>query len=218
MADSKKEHHSIVDDALGLNEGVGFEETLTSYLSTENAEFGDNIHLVVIDLDHFMEVNNNFGFDEGDRVLIETGKHIKKYALENGGEFFRVCGDEFGIIFKGSIEKEEVFLLMEDMRKTYSVKTPNGENCTICIGISSAFENANRFQELFRMAESAMFRSKYGGRNKVSLAKEEKMIPKTSHYTQDQLKRLTLLAKREGVGEAILLREAMDMLLKKYDI
>lgn len=44
------------------------------------------------------------------------------------------------------------------------------------------------------------------------------MIPKTSHYTNDQLKSLTKLSKREGVGEAILLREALDMLLKKYDI
>ena len=44
------------------------------------------------------------------------------------------------------------------------------------------------------------------------------MIPKTSHYTQDQLQRLTELSKREGVGEAILLREALDMLFKKYDI
>ncbi|MCQ2505666.1 MAG: diguanylate cyclase [Lachnospiraceae bacterium] len=218
MSSQKKEHHSIVDNALGTNEGAGFEETLTSYLSAANAEIGDNIHLVLIDLDHFMEVNNKFGFDEGDHILIETGKHLKKYAEENGGEFFRISGDEFGIIFKGSMEKEDVFLLMEDMRKNYDQKTPDGANCTICIGISTAFENANRFQELFRMAESAMFRSKYNGRNKVALAKEEKMIPKTSHYTQDQLKRLTELAKREGVGEAILLREAMDMLLKKYDI
>lgn len=43
------------------------------------------------------------------------------------------------------------------------------------------------------------------------------MVPKTSHYTSEQLKRLTVLAKREGIGEAILLREALDMLLKKYE-
>ena len=54
--------------------------------------------------------------------------------------------------------------------------------------------------------------------DKVAMAKEEKMVPKTSHYTQDQLQRLAKLAKREGVGEAILLREALDLLLKKYDI
>ena len=127
-------------------------------------------------------------------------------------------GDEFGFIFKGQMEKEDIFLLMEDMRKNYDVKLPDGMAMTISIGIATAFENASRYQELVRMADSAMFRAKYNGRNKVALAKEEKMVPKTSHYTQDQLKRLNLLSKREGIGEAILLREAMDMLLKKYDV
>ena len=55
-------------------------------------------------------------------------------------------------------------------------------------------------------------------RNKVTMAREEKMIPKTSHYTQEQLQRLGKLSKLEGIGEAILLREALDMLLKKYDV
>ena len=44
------------------------------------------------------------------------------------------------------------------------------------------------------------------------------MVPKTSHYTSDQLKRLSKLSKREGIGEAVLLREALDMLLKRYDV
>ena len=88
---------------------------------------------------------------------------------------------------------------------------------SITIGMATAFEDANRTPELIRKADSALYRAKSGGRNKVAMAKEEKMVPKTSHYTQDQLQRLAVLAKHEGVGEAILLREALDMLLKKYD-
>ena len=217
MADKKAQHHSKVDEALQLTEGKGFEEDLQALLNAENAEEGDTINIALIDLDHFMRVNDNFGFEEGDRVLIETGKHLQSY-VKDLGTLYRVAGDEFGIIFKGDMEKEDVFLLLEDMRRGYAVTLPNGEAMTISIGIATAFENASRYQELFRMAESAMFRSKYSGRNRVSLAKEEKMVPKTSHYTQDQLKRLNILSKREGVGEAILLREAMDMLLKKYDV
>lgn len=217
MPQKKQEHHSKVDQALGLTEGKGFEEDLAAYLSEENAEAGDNIHIALVDLDHFMHVNTDFGLDEGDRVLIESGQHFMKFTGECG-TLYRVGGDEFGFIFRGELEKEDVFLMMEEMRKSYDVKLPNGEVLSITIGIATAFENASRLQELIRMAESAMYRAKYNGRNKVALAKEEKMVPKTSHYTQDQLKRLNFLSKREGVGEAILLREAMDMLLKKYDV
>ena len=217
MANTKSEHHKKVDEALSLREGKGFEEDLQALLTAENAEEGDNIIIALVDLDNFARVNSDFNRDEGDRVIIETGNHLKNYLGENG-TLYRVGGDEFGFIFKGQMEKEDIFLLMEDMRKNYGVKLPDGTAMTISIGIATAFENASRYQELVRMADSAMFRAKYNGRNKVALAKEEKMVPKTSHYTQDQLKRLNLLSKREGIGEAILLREAMDMLLKKYDV
>ena len=56
------------------------------------------------------------------------------------------------------------------------------------------------------------------GRSRVCLAREEKMVTKTSHYTAEQLQQLTKLSKREGIGEAVLLREALDALLQKYDI
>ena len=217
MANTKAEHHKRVDEALNLKGDKEFEEDLQALLTAENAEEGDNVIIVLVDLDNFARVNSDFNRDEGDRVIIETGKHLKNYLGESG-TLYRVGGDEFGFIFKGQMEKEDIFLLMEDMRKNYDVKLPDGMAMTISIGIATAFENASRYQELVRMADSAMFRAKYNGRNKVALAKEEKMVPKTSHYTQDQLKRLNLLSKREGIGEAILLREAMDMLLKKYDV
>ena len=217
MANTKAEHHKRVDEALNLKGGKEFEEDLQALLTAENAEEGDNVIIVLVDLDNFARVNSDFNRDEGDRVIIETGNHLKNYLGESG-TLYRVGGDEFGFIFKDQMEKEDIFLLMEDMRKNYDVKLPDGMAMTISIGIATAFENASRYQELVRMADSAMFRAKYNGRNKVALAKEEKMVPKTSHYTQDQLKRLNLLSKREGIGEAILLREAMDMLLKKYDV
>ena len=173
--------------------------------------------IALLDVDEFMHVNDDFGYEVGDQVLISLGQYLQA-GLEGKGEIFRISGDEFGILFGTEMEKEDAFLLMEQLRRGLDIKLPDGEKITISCGIAAAFEDANRYQELFRKAESAMFRVKYAGRNKVALCREEKMVPKTSHYTSDQLKRLTKLSKREGIGEAILLREALDMLLKRYDV
>ncbi len=116
------------------------------------------------------------------------------------------------------MEREEIFLFLNELKNNFDVKTPDGEAQTITIGMATAFEDASRCAELIRKADSALYRAKVTGGNRVAMAKEEKMVPKTSHFTQDQLQRLAKLAKREGVGEAILLREALDLLLKKYDI
>ena len=108
--------------------------------------------------------------------------------------------------------------ILGNLRNWAQVKTPDGERQTITIGMATAFEDASRCAELIRKADGALYRAKVAGGNKVTMAKEEKMVPKTSHFTQDQLQRLAKLAKREGIGEAILLREGLDLLLKKYDI
>jgi len=72
--------------------------------------------------------------------------------------------------------------------------------------------------DLLRCAHQAIYRAKTTGRNTGQLAHEDKMVPKTGHYTQTQLERLSKLAEREGVGEATLLREALDYLLIKYEV
>ena len=203
----------VVNETLRFPLGDVFEKHVTEFMEAHPDGDGDLV-IAVIDLDNFLHINENFGIEAGDQMLIETGRHLAA-DLPEGAAIYRIAGDEFGILFTG-MEKEEVFLFMEQKRKTFPVKAPDGEEMTISVGIAAAFDDASRYQELVRKAESAMFRAKYTGRNKVALAREEKMVPKTSHYTSDQLKRLSLLSKKEGIGEAILLREALDMLLKKY--
>lgn len=212
---SNAAHHNHVNDVLGFPVGNAFEKDLLALM--DGGDPATPIIIALFDFDHFMAINDTFGYEEGDRVLIECCQHIQA-GLPEGASIYRFGGDEFGIIFNCNMEKEEVFLLMEALRNTLDITQPDGSKSTISIGIATAFEDATRVPELIRKAESALYRAKVNGRNKVALAKEEKMVPKTSHYTADQLKALTKLAKSEGIGEAVLLREALDMLLKKYDV
>ena len=208
---------TAVNDALQLPTGDAFDTELNAILNSDAEANGEVVAIALIDCDKFDHVNKDFSREEGDRVLIEAGKYIRG-SLPEGAQVFRIGGDEFGIIFRGTLEREEIFLLLNDMKNGYPVKTPDGVRQTITVGMATAFEDANRCAELIRKADGALYRAKVAGGNKVAMAKEEKMVPKTSHFTQDQLQRLAKLSKREGVGEAILLREGLDLLLKKYDI
>ena len=208
---------TAVNDALKFPTGDAVEEEVDSILNSDAEANGEVVAIALIDCDKFDHINKDFGREEGDRVLIDAGKYIRA-SMPEDVKVYRIGGDEFGIIFRGTLEREEIFLMLNDMKNGYNVKTPDGVQQTITIGMATAFEDANRCAELIRKADGALFRAKVAGGNKVAMAKEEKMVPKTSHFTQDQLQRLAKLSKREGVGEAILLREGLDLLLKKYDI
>lgn len=171
--------------------------------------------LALMDVDAFYQVNTEFGIAEGDRVLIETGRFLRD-SIGEQGSCYRVGGDEFAVLFAEETEKEEAFLRMEALRRAYAVALPDGQRQTISIGIAALNDDGVTTGELLRKAEAAMFRAKAQGRDRVCLARDEKMVTKTTHYGADQLQRLTKVSKREGIGEATLLREALDMLLKKY--
>ncbi len=212
-----KRNINAVNEALKFPTGDDFEKDLTEILNSDFEEKGETVVIALTDLDCFFHINKDFSVEVGDKVLIDTGLYIKS-KLPKDATVYRIGGDEFGIIFKGESEREEIFLFLNDLKNGFDVKTPDGVLQTMTIGMATAGTDASRYAELVRKADSALYRAKVSGRNKVAMAREEKMIPKTSHYTQEQLQRLSKLSKLEGIGEAILLREALDMLLKKYDV
>lgn len=200
-----------VDEVLRLPQAADLERDMADML-----ERGADFVLAMTDLDSFLRVNEEFGMEEGDRVLIETGNYLRA-GLPTSTRLYRCGGDQFAAVFPEGTEKEDAFLAMEKLRAGYAVTHPDRTRQTITIGIAASPEDGASFVELVRMAEGAMFRGKSAGYNRVCLAREEKMVTKTSHYTVEQLMRLTKISKREGIGEAVLLREALDTLLKKYD-
>lgn len=201
-----------VNEALAFPLGEQFTKELEAALESAGA-----LAIAMVDMDHFDAVNRDLGRDEGDRVLIETGLYLKG-GLPKNAAVYRYGGDEFGIILSGDAEKEDVFVLLEKIRAAYAIKLPDGSAMTFTAGIACAPDDAAGAGELIRKAEGAMYRGKTAGGNRVCFPREDKMVPKTTHYTAEQLKRLTKLSGREGVGEAALLREALDALLKKYDV
>jgi diguanylate cyclase (GGDEF)-like protein len=204
-------------DALtGLPDKDSFDDLLRA--AVHESKSTDQVSLAFYDIDRFLAVNEKNGHDAGDMVLKTIATHIGSRLPSKKSCVCRLGGDEFAVLMPGT-EKEQAFLSLEKARSEIESldKLSHIEpSATVSIGIATYPDDGATRQELIRKADDALYRAKMTGRNKVALAREEKKVPKTSHYTQGQLDRLSTLSKKEGVGEAELLREALDDLLKKY--
>ncbi len=211
-----------VDDLTGLMMRKDFHETLDTLLEKARA-IESPVSVAFVDIDNFMRINNDYGHSGGDDVLITLADLLRQHCGENAIPV-RYGGDEFGIIFPDT-EREQAFLLLENLRtvvhNTIITARKDGAEITdlhISAGLACFPVDGHLKSELLRKADQALYRAKVTGRNKIRLAQDEKMVPKTSHFTPTQLERLTELAAERQVGEAELLREAMDDLLVKYGV
>jgi diguanylate cyclase (GGDEF)-like protein len=180
------------------------------------------VSLILVDIDGFGKVNDARGRGGGDATIAALGQYLGERTPEDG-RVYRYGGDAFMVMLSG-IEKEQAFLVAESLRAEIATGDVVGvderaiqSKITVSCGVAAYPDDGNQTAGLLRKVCEALYRAKVSGRNKVALAREEKMVTKTVHYTQGQLEGLQRLAKREGPNEATLLREALDDLLRKYN-
>jgi diguanylate cyclase (GGDEF)-like protein len=173
---------------------------------------GASVSLVIMDLDLFGKLNQEQGRDAGDALLCRVAGLLTERAPADA-TLYRFGGDAFAWLATG-LEKEQAFLEVEQLRRELEAETGA---LTISAGLAAFPDDGDKGPDVVNKAGEALYRAKVTGRNKVCLAREEKMVTKTSHYMQGQLMGLRRLAEREGIGEAVLLREALNDLLRKYN-
>lgn len=171
------------------------------------------VSLALIDLDWFGQWNAEHGAEAGDAAIRQVSQHLRKH-FEGAGEAYRFGGDAVMVLLP-NCEKEGAFLQLEEARRGFVAGKQN--RLTFSGGIAAAPDDGTDADTLIRKCSEALYRAKLSGRDKICLAREEKMVTKTVHYRQGQLEGLSRLAKREGMNEASLLREALDDLLRKYN-
>jgi diguanylate cyclase (GGDEF)-like protein len=218
-----KPDSSQIDELTGLLSRKGFLDKFGQALGNSKANAHEMpLALALLDIDTFLKINTEYGHATGDHLLIEVAKVIRENAGENA-LVGRYGGDEFVVVFPGE-EREQAFLKMEMIRQELSHRTMTStdgrviQGIFISGGVASFPLDGRTENELLRKADHALYRAKANGRKQIRLAYEERMVPKTTHYTQTQLERLSKLAEEHGVNEADLLREAMDDFLTKYGV
>lgn len=201
-------------------QGVITKEDFYDRMEKKMLHSSETFTLAIIDIDNFEAVNNYYGEMIGDRV-IEKIAFVLRQNLKEDDLVGRYNKDEFHVLFSNT-NAETGFIMMEEIRKyfdenTFQLGDKNREiNLKISAGVANFPRNAKNPVELIRAADSALFRAKREGKNRVCLAESESMLLKSNYYTKTQLERLAELSKRTDKTEAFLLREALDDLFEKY--
>jgi diguanylate cyclase (GGDEF)-like protein len=172
-----------------------------------------------IDLDGIFGLNAEIGRSAGDRLIGGAIQALLRAAGPEKWSVGRVGGDEFTVLLPG-VPLEQAFLRAEKLRADIGDalrKAVPERRCTASIGVANYPRDAKNADELARKAGLALYAAKEQGGDAVSLTPGENMVLRSSYYATPQLGRLKSLAERQKKKEAVLLREALDDLLRKYD-
>lgn len=127
--------------------------------------------VMVFDLDHFRQVNNNFGHLAGDYVLKILADLIKAKVIRGDDFFARFGGEEFVVILHGSGLQQGADIA-ERARQAVQTHdfTYEGKKLpiTISLGVAEKSATMTGWDDLFKAADEALYRSKNNGRNQVT--------------------------------------------------
>ncbi len=131
--------------------------------------------VMIMDIDHFKAVNDNFGHDAGDVVLRKTAATMKN-CMRDSDVVCRFGGEEFLVICSGA-DLEVAKTVGNRLRKSVEenvIDTPEFKgNVTISIGVAVRGKDHETPQELIKEADEALYAAKEAGRNKVCIATPE---------------------------------------------
>ena len=135
--------------------------------------------LIMIDLDNFKSVNDNFGHEFGDNVLLEVANRLKAIFRPEDC-IARIGGDEFAIFISHVSDKSFVLERAEQVRKKLSMdfeKNLEMIKITCSLGICFGSKPDYDFQTLYVCADKALYKAKNSGKNIVMTGDRNTRFP-----------------------------------------
>ena len=122
---------------------------------------------MILDVDHFKAINDTFGHPTGDEVLCGIAASLHETFSDNGA-IGRIGGDEFAVILKHPMGREELKSRLDEFLQ--SVSGILGERMTITCSIGAhAFVGAKDEQELMKKADLLLYEAKNSGRARIRM-------------------------------------------------
>ena len=174
----KVRQESIHDSLTSLFNRRFLDETLPIELARLKRE-NSPLTILMLDIDHFKNINDTYGHQVGDAVLQSVANALKT-SVRAGDIVCRYGGEEFILVFPG-MKAENGRTRAEKLRAMIASQTVSGRDQIISVTISiggSVFPNdGNSSDELISVADLALYRAKQNGRNRVEFAEPDDHAP-----------------------------------------
>jgi diguanylate cyclase (GGDEF)-like protein len=121
--------------------------------------------LILLDIDYFKMVNDNYGHETGDKVL-QSVTSILKTQLRKTDTLGRWGGEEFLCVLPNT-NKEKATEVAEKLRNAIARNKIVDIACTISLGVKMFDKNDNTVDEAIKHADDALYKAKHNGRNSV---------------------------------------------------
>ena len=169
---SKSQAKAMVDSLTKLPNRGAYD----AYIEKEYQRFlryGGELSLIVCDVDKFKGINDNYGHQAGDKVLQLISRQVKK-GTRQSDLLARYGGEEFVVILPGT-NADAALQVAEKIRQEVA-KSPfhfkgSRVQITISCGVAS-FKQGLSHQQVFELADKALYQAKEGGRNRCVVANQ----------------------------------------------
>lgn len=169
---------ATTDSLTGLHNRRFLDENLGSVFALAKRH-GDPLCLVLLDVDFFKQINDEYGHAAGDEVLKQLGDLIR-FGIRDSDISARMGGDEFALILpRTSIGQGAVFASgLLDKILAHGFILPNGKilKVTLSMGVVELSDDINSMEALYGSADRALYESKHRGRNQVTCLYQNKLV------------------------------------------
>ncbi len=166
---------AATDPLTGIPNRVGLAQAFTN-LARDARHDGSALSILMLDLDYFKQVNDRFGHEAGDDVLIRLAGVIRR-QLRTADFFCRLGGEEFLVVLPHA-DADSAAQVAEQLRQLVAnTAVAVGEQqttLTVSIGVAELGRDGKDLGELLRVADRRLYTSKAHGRNRVTSADDSR--------------------------------------------
>ncbi len=172
-------HQTLHDPLTGLGNRLLLRDQLQQALSIAN-----DVPFVVmfLDLDRFKSVNDTYGHDAGDSLLVGVAQRLRR-IVRSADTVARLGGDEFAIIAQGISDREGAAILAEKVRAALRAPFRVGDldiAATASVGMVIGNREYATGDQLLRDADIAMYRAKDAGRDRRRVVRRRRSASRRS--------------------------------------